>query len=680
MRSQLLVELAGLNPMGSNPYRAGLPEMNLHAALRDLTSAGFSVAVGEQSAAPRGGTRSGANAPRFLGGLVVRVFTRRRAALPIVLSFRTALSYWSRAAQTPSSPVYVHNAASCDSQPWGAAPPVIGVAHASTGFVVVEACPDARTLRVSERLPEHAALCRMHAAGESAPLYAHASLDALPGAAAAGAAAGAAVWAALRARSRPAVRFGSHRGDPSIELEDVVLRDLLPGTERRSPPFDRAPGCRPDDPLPLFASTAEALGVTFTPGVPDLVDSLLPPTSPPAVKHAVRSLLLCPPPESAARGLAAALAALASSHAPLPRPPLVSPAQVCRLLRDREASAAFLADVSRVAGAAARMLSSPVLSAVATPLLPLAARTAGVGVDVDQLVGDCEAAEAAIDAILAEAGRGGGADGGDDDGGVQRGKAAAGADARSTKSRLGSRLGEARAGESGTPGEAPWRCGDAPPVLRVLPDAARRDMEAPWRGRVRASLPQVAPAYAAVNAAASELDAALADDLVHPPACAGGALVWDGDDCSVWLRSPKKGGGGGGAAAHSHPSLLRLPVDRNGKGVAGCVTTPRVEAACGAYRSACDSAQSAVLKLLRDTAASLAPSIPSLATAAALGLWARAAADHAREAARRGWCLPVLGPSNSAMAFTDLTPFWMDRGPGGAAGHDGSLDGVWCAL
>ena len=78
----MLVEHAGLNPMGGR-CRAGCPVVNVQATLNDLTAAGLTVAVYEET-----GSSVGEDGKKLTGGV-----TKRRELLQVV---------------SPASPTYLH--------------------------------------------------------------------------------------------------------------------------------------------------------------------------------------------------------------------------------------------------------------------------------------------------------------------------------------------------------------------------------------------------------------------------------------------------------------------------------------------------------------------------------------------------------------------------------------------
>lgn len=615
----LLVELCGLQPMGSNAFRAGFPLQNVESSLRRLTDAGLSVVVIEQVPPARvfGGARK-SRLERIVGGVV-----------------------------TPSSPTYTWgqrgSADACPSwQP--RSPPTLGVAY-ERGWVVVEAYADEARFIVHPSCTEQAAVDRLHASG-MADVHVHASVGELAGARQRGQR-GWAVLNALRSRGRGGADLPRYGGDIVNGLLDALRASagLKPGFEfARAPPEVGAPPA-----LPL--SAAHALGLDHAPGVPDLVDALLPRGAPAVCREALRSTLLTPPGEAAARGLAAALAALLAPAAPpLPRPPMLLASCVSRMVRDREASAPLLWDAAAVAGFAQAALTQPALRSIAEPLLAIATRgapQAGAG----EVAAACGEAVLLIRDVLQPRGAGGGE-------GAPSAEAAA-RDARPPSALLGERMGDEEADA------VAWPCGDAPPALPhgALP-AEALDSQRTWRGRVRRTL--LEPYYAAVDAAAAALDVACAAELKPH-----GVVVWKADE--------------GGAFVKPHPATaaaatgLGTPKGRKKKEMSGLYSARNAEVTSFAYLNACDAAREAVLGELGALAHSLRPHLPALAAACSLAVWVRTAEEHATEAQRRGWCLPLLGPVGGEFELRGLTPWWLPRrGSAAATPNDVSLPG--CTL
>ena len=133
----LLVQYAGLNPMGTKMARAGCPAVNLRRTLADLTGAGFTVLICEEDPIPYGSKS--------------RKKTRRDAGVA-----------------SPASPLYVHGLsldahADISSITSLDQAPIIAVGTSARGFVLYEISLDKRSVKVMEALTEEAVLARLAA-------------------------------------------------------------------------------------------------------------------------------------------------------------------------------------------------------------------------------------------------------------------------------------------------------------------------------------------------------------------------------------------------------------------------------------------------------------------------------------------------------------------------------------
>ena len=668
----LLVQFCGLNPMGERPFKAGMPLGNLRRTLETLLLQGFSVAIGEEAPAERPYGQVTAAKHRIEGGVV-----------------------------TPSSPVYVFGLGNVDAGGTSDAlfaAPTLGVALTARGFTLIEVHLDQRTYAVLEGLPEQALVARLWAAS-TAPLFEHESLRDLPGfgrvttsGSSRGRHEGAALAAALANRSCARTQYD---GEPVQALLQAVRQDLqLKDTDVFQPAHARLAA---DAPRPLFLSAALALGVMHSAGVPDLVASLLPSTTPRSVAEAMRALLLSPPPENVARDLGAANAALRTCTAPLPVPPLVPAGKIARLVHARECSAAFLADVAALCAGMETLWSCKELTAIGNALLAPAQLGTGSAMDAAQLLKGCEDAAGVLHSVLAPT------------------RLAAARNLGSGTSSVVPRselLGSAvRARDAqGAPATqqdwtGSWPDGDVPRAYAALPPEMQRANEG-FRGRVRHDCTAgVRSAYEAVESAAAELDAMVRQDLEpfvasQKPRAASGrargsrstatpkttssasdiAVVYDAINNSVWLKAPKLSEANRWAANVEDElvTALKPAYDRNGRPekTGRRHTTARVEKAAEQYRRSCDAAQEAVLAALRDAAARLDPHLGALVAAAQVALYLRLTSEHTGEALCRGWCMPVLLPEGAHWSMRELTPPWMERGGSGTVANDFDSDGM----
>lgn len=661
----LLVEFAGLNPMGARPFKAGMPVDNLRRTLDALLREGLSVAVVEEAPAERIYGQKTSTKTRFLAGVV-----------------------------TPSSPEYVYGLARLEDDAGGytaAAPPTLGVAYDARGYTLIEVHADSLTYSVTEALPEQALVARLSAA-PSAPLYEHTSLNLLPGYSRSGTAGtgrsrhdGAALAAAMCDRPGGRQRY---EGDRTNALLEVVAADLTArSTDAGSlPRFKKADATLyVNSPRPLFLSAAQALGIVHTSGVPDLLASLLPSHTPRLVSDALRALLLSPPPEEVAHALRAAHQELSGCAAALPAPPLVPAGRIVRLISERECSASFFADIWALCAGMQALFDGEESRQIGQALIPVTQLAVGSRIDAGHLAEECKVATDVLKRNLAPSLVASGT----------RSNGSSGAFAVPRDQLLSSAVRDADGKDVDTPPtwEELWPQGDAPlQPPEVTPIEMLRANER-FRGRVRrACMSSVQHAYDAVEAAAAELDAALRDDLQPFVDAARGqsrvkgakkavqatSIVYDVNNNAVWLKAPERPK----AAAAGVPSALidKLfsPEDRLGRRgkTEGRYSTQRVEKANDAYRRAAEDADAAVLDALSCIAQELEPRLSSLVAAAQLALYLRLATDHASEARLRRWCLPELLPEGQPWRMTALTPAWMDRKASTTVSNDFACDGM----
>ena len=317
----LLVQYAGLNPMGTKLPRAGCPVVNLRRTLGDLTRAGFSVAVSEELPLPYGAKNR--RKQRYVAGVT-----------------------------SPASPLYVHDmslAADAEVSALPSAPrqpAIVAVGESARGLVLYEISIDMRAVKAMEGLTLEGAVARVAAGGCSPPLYLDKKMSRAVAAALvkhAGIAERSCVFVAGSLAAPASAKAGSFlRG----VLDQVRLDAALPPNEAFSVVGLAGAG----RPRPLYVSTAAQIGLLQTAGIPSLVEAVLGRAAEAEVRRFVQRLLLHPPPPAETAALASALAALIAlpRSAALPVFPIVSAATVSRFILAREANNAILADVHRV--------------------------------------------------------------------------------------------------------------------------------------------------------------------------------------------------------------------------------------------------------------------------------------------------------------------------------------------
>ena len=567
-----------------------------------------------------------------------------------------------------------------------------------------------RRVVVAEGLTAESAAAKLAVGGTAPPLYRHVSVD--RGHAARGNASAGVTGSTRRLRAEvegilsaacadgsfiEQQRYGHDvRGDDPVEgLLELVRREygLAPDAAFETVTAKATSCARTGKPrpAPLTLATAQQLGVLPTRSVPPLLSHVLPASAgaPAACRAYLQELLLHPPPRDVAAKISTAAAALTSSTIAggVPRLEVTPPGKVAKLLRTREGSHVFFAEVVAMARAVRKTLTHDAaeIRTAGEYLLSPTGLKVGRRVDARALAERCAEAEAIIARVVAaEALEGGGACGGyererarDDD---EEGEHAVIDDDD-----------DAAAFDADAFDDAHDGVNDAPARVPHVPRAFARFNE-PWRGRVRRDVvaTELAACYDALRALSLAIEEDLAPVIAAAEALAAAKtaknrrchLEHDARNNALWLRHVpasvargEKIDGDDGAI-----SPLIHPRDRYGKEISDRWSTPRVEAALDAYRvssAACGRAVASRLKALADD---LGAHVADLVAAATFSAIAVAVTLHATRATRRGWrpaSLPPASDTTTPFKTVGLRPFWMDdAGPGSAVENDITLDGV----
>ena len=693
----LLVMHAGLNPMGTAGVpRAGCPLVKVQETLDRLTHRGFAVVVCEEVPSMNPYGQRAPPKERYVAAVI-----------------------------TPASPQYVVGAADAGDDvafDGDAPPPVVAAAATATGYTLISVDPDLRRAVVLEGMTAESAAAKLAASGHAPPLYRHASLDAGFGARG-GAAAGVSgptrrlrmeignILSAARDARGDGGELGGSAAHQRYDAKDPLKGVLEMVRREYNMPPDAAfeivkagggpgsnagasagPSSGSKRPYPLSLATAQQLGVLPTRSVPPLLSHVLPASlgAPAACRAYVQELLLHPPPLDTARAISGACAALTSltpADGAVPRLEVTPPAKIAKLLRTREGSHMFFAELSAMARAARLMLEhdSEKARAAGESLLNPTSLKVGRPVDRVGLVAACASAEAIVAGVVAaevlespfmEDAPGGASSRIAGSGGGEGGAEASDATSASLE------------GDEYADGDAEddWDdfAADAPPRVLHLPSRFLR-LNEPWRGRVRREV--VAEAVDRVEAAARELSAAIDADLApltrldevdsnsrrRRRAC---FLEHDQRNNALWLRHL--------SAAEARTAIdagvpLLHPVDRWGKEISDRWSTERVERAADGYRVAANRAGGAVSSALRRLAKALDDHVPDLIAAATFSAIATAVSLHAKHALARGWRpATLLDEDDVTTPFqaTRLTPFWMSRTSDGAVPNDVQVSGL----
>ena len=696
----LLVMHAGLNPMGTTGVpRAGCPLVKVQETLDRLTNKGFAVVVCEEVPSMNPYGQRAPPKERYVAAVC-----------------------------TPASPQYVVGAADAGDDvafDGDAPPPVVAAAATANGYTLISVEPDLRRATVLEGLTAESAAAKLAASGHAPPLYRHASLDGGFGARG-GAAAGVSgptrrlrmeigniLSAARDARGDGGELGGGYAAhqrydakDPAKGILEIVRREYNmppdaafeivkagggPGSNVASAGANAEPSSR--RPYPLSLATAQQLGVLPTRSVPPLLSHVLPASAgaPAACRAYMQELLLHPPPLDTARAISNACAALTSltpADGAVPRLEVTPPAKIAKLLRTREGSHVFFAELSAMARAVRLTLehdSSKTRFAGESLLNPTSLKV-GRPVDRESLVAACASAEAIVAGVVAaevlespfaDASR------------IITDESRSGEDPESMYREksdvfLSSDEYAEESSDDESSDDADDFAADAPPRLKHLPSRFLR-LNEPWRGRVRREV--VADAVEEVESAARELSKAIDQDLApvlrRTEEAATGSrkkraacfLEHDQRNNALWLRH---------LSASEARSLiddgvpLLHPVDRWGKEISDRWSTERVERAADAYRVAAVRAGGAVSSALRALAEALDDHVSDLIAAATFSAIATAVSLHAKHALKRGWHSSTLLDEDDVTTpwtMKRLTPFWMPR-DGSAVPNDVTVSGV----
>jgi hypothetical protein len=580
----LLVQYAGLNPMGTRLPRAGCPVVNLRRTLADLTDAGFSVVVCEETPIQYGSKNR--RKQRYIAGVT-----------------------------SPASPLYVHDmslAGDADTSSVSAAQqaPMIGIAQSARGFVLYIISLDTRSVKVMESLTLEAVIARLASGGVSPPLYLHKKISKD-------------VAASLLKQAplshRATVYLPGTLRSPASEKPGSFLRALLDTVRLDSfldvdEPFTiSAPSPSTVRARPLYLSTAAQMGLVPTSGIPPLVDSLVPSGTEALVRHFFLRLLLHPPPHTASVALAAALTCLLEMKPSLALPafPVLSPTSVSRFVLAREANNALLSDLYRVLLAAKSTLTNSALSEFARHTLFVTRFETGLG------SAEAEVMEAAADEIIAD---------------IQAtlvldtssssssSSSSSAPETRDMEDIESEEMGDGREGqdvtgasEGGGTSDLPGTESDIPGMAKVqdliaanegfvgkvqrrCTPAAMDKLDEKRKALVRVVEEEVLPLIEAYNAAlAAKSQAAAGGRKTKGKA----SVIHDSVNNAIWVR---------GVSTEalqvfvSRDALTQVvnPRDRNGRAVGDSVSTSNAEKALADYRGACEEAAAAVRAVLRE--------------------------------------------------------------------------------
>ncbi|EIE20036.1 hypothetical protein COCSUDRAFT_58259 [Coccomyxa subellipsoidea C-169] len=647
----VLMQWAGLNPMGAgNPPRAGCPAANIRRTLQCLVQeANLSVVVCEEAPEPRSYGSRTKQKQRFVAGIV-----------------------------TPAQPHYLYGLLDANMDPsLGGTPPILAIAASAGGYKarilaspsflcnmqsgvallceapwldlqqVLEVQSDMMTCAITEGLTEDAVSARLHQGmfpplskthhlwnqfagpctrsrwGLSPPLYIHSSVEgSLQGRLSEGSVESEWEQRVVQIfRSQVGIVKRYNARDAEEGLLTLLRRDLCMDADA---PFTRIAARPGERPKPLYHSTASQMGLHKTKGIPNLLDYVLPRNAPQGARRWLQRLLLLPPTPGVAAASWQACNFLSETVVPLPHWTILDASNITLKLKSQQATRSFFCDLAAMLSSVADGAADPELRRLMECLLVVAQAETRFGSDLDGLIRACRLAVKEIDVVVdrTSCGRSDRSDsgGGEVDGGLE----------------VIGRLFTANEG---------------------------------FRGQIRDD--QMEQYIAEVEAAGSRLEAELGRVLSE---CMGAweaasslaalrpVTVYDPVNVAVWLKAIAK------SPVHKEASRLGLihPRDRNGSLVTDRFSTPELEAALEAYRSACTAAVDHVRDRLRTLAASLTAMLPELVCASVVSTIGAALDAHVRQARERQWAQPQQLPRvhddapRPAMQVEGMWPYWLD--------------------
>ncbi|KAJ8909195.1 hypothetical protein NDN08_005887 [Rhodosorus marinus] len=370
----MLVQHAGLNPMGRGVPRAGCPAVNLRRTLRDLVlDAGFSVVVCEE-------------VPE-LYSYGTRTKGKERYVAQIV---------------SPGNPNYLvglvdHEDGVVDFERERL---TVGISAAVGGFSLTEVDVGMMTYSVHTGQTIEGVIARLQSGMYAAPIYLHESLYK-------GSSLGS--WKTtggdVDAILRVAASFQNEAGGVEAFSSPDAVTGLLDSVSRNLR-LDRegfAKTTKKHTTRPLYFSTASQLGIHRTRGVPDLVGQVAGRDAPALVRQWIRKQLLLPPPPSISAQLRNASLFLLSHLEPLPDFPTIAKHQVAQLVRSKEANEVFFRELRDACQSVYTAGSNDKTKDFIQSLTASAGVEIGFELDLDDVLSTCKTAIQLIeDTIIVE--------------------------------------------------------------------------------------------------------------------------------------------------------------------------------------------------------------------------------------------------------------------------------------
>ena len=334
----MLVQHAGLNPMGDQ-CRAGCPKANIQQTLTALTDAGLSVGVYEEA--------------NIVGSRSKKIRKER---------------YLSQVV-TPGRPIYLHDTSlKAGELPYRASKPYAAIRCTEDGCSVGLFWVDSKEVRVTESVTEEAVGSVIESVGGVAePVWL--SLSGITGSR---------FLSAIPNRTR---RFPISLSSDAFltaaanDISRILALEHSATTTKSIGGFRLVTSPLSDGMNPAHATAASFLGLSPSPGTPDLVKNIVPITAPFFTVNFFRNWLLCPPPRAVCDAMRRTVELVSSLSAPIPHYRVVPVDKLVRLLESKNGNHHFFLDLWHACEA---FITTPETLLNSRDLLHVVSHSAGV--------------------------------------------------------------------------------------------------------------------------------------------------------------------------------------------------------------------------------------------------------------------------------------------------------------
>jgi len=345
----MLVEFAGLNAMAGKA-RAGCPVRNVQQTLDCLTRQGLSVAVYEEMEIP-------AKAKAKWRGIKHRYLAQ-------VVS--NACSTYMHDLCLSSSPVDFRENK-----------PFVAIQRQAQGYTIIQIWVDSLMVRVTERMSDKGVESILKHYGHAIPVFVQPNVPR---------------WMFLPEQTTTVYpsksashAFGSANTSPFYKevLSRVgCIMDLNPCSFTSAAPASGEADTATiatTPPNPVYLSTAQQLGIVPFPGIPSLVEALLPTNSPAPCVRFMENWLLCPPSYSLADSMQTACRAIQDLKLPIDAFPttLVPTGKLVSMVRRAQANAMTFREIYSMVKLMVTTMTNDRYDSLTTPMLHILEHMSG---------------------------------------------------------------------------------------------------------------------------------------------------------------------------------------------------------------------------------------------------------------------------------------------------------------